>query len=63
MDKSRSVLKLKVSIKDLKTFALTLPKGSHLRDLILSEDDELGVDEFLSKMDDWLRLLRMEFSL
>ena len=58
---NESVLKHKVNIKGVKAFALDLPKNSRLRDLILSENDEMDVQEFLSKMDLWLKLLRMEF--
>jgi hypothetical protein len=43
---------LKVNLKRFKEFALTgLPRGSTLRDLILSEKDELNAEEFLAKMD------------
>ena len=37
-----------------------LHPGSPLRDLLLSEKDHLNVDEFLAKMDLWLRLMRRE---
>lgn len=62
MISERSVLRSKVNIKGLKAFALGLPTDSRLRDLILTEDDELDVNEFLAKMDLWLRLVRMESS-
>ena len=49
----------RVSIVGLKQFAVTrLPKGSALRELLLSERDELAAEEFLAKMDVWLKLLR-----
>jgi hypothetical protein len=48
-----------VDVRRLKDFALTLPKGSSLKDLLVSEDDELDVREFLVKMGVWLKLLRM----
>jgi len=37
-----------------------LHPSSPLRDLLLSERDRLSVDEFLAKMDLWLRLMRRE---
>ena len=37
-----------------------LHHASPLRDLLLSEKDRLNVDEFLAKMDLWLRLMRRE---
>ena len=61
-EKPSLVLRRKVNIRGLKAFVLKLPKNSRLRDLILAEDDEIDVQEFLSKMDLWLKLLRMEFS-
>ncbi|MEM3476222.1 MAG: hypothetical protein QXF83_05825 [Candidatus Bathyarchaeia archaeon] len=53
----------RLSIRGLKDFALNnLPKGSVLREVLLMEKDELEVNEFLIKMDVWLKLLKMEFS-
>ncbi|MEM4650001.1 MAG: hypothetical protein QXP78_04980 [Candidatus Bathyarchaeia archaeon] len=52
----------RLSIKELKDFVLRLPKGSVLREVLLLEKDELEVNEFLIKMDVWLKLLKMEFS-
>jgi hypothetical protein len=52
----------RVDVRRLKDFALGLPRGSVLRDLLLSEDDELGVHDFLAKMDLWLKLLSRESS-
>lgn len=58
---SRGTPTLKTS--RLKEFAISaLPEGSALRNVLLSERDEVDVDEFVAKMDVWLRLLRMEFS-
>ena len=52
----------KVSTSRLKDFATTsLPEGSKLRDLLLSEKDEMKAEVFIAKMDLWLKLLRMEF--
>jgi hypothetical protein len=51
-----------VDVRRLKDFALRLPRGSVLRDLLLTEDDELGVHDFLAKMDLWLKLLNRESS-
>jgi len=53
----------KLNLRRLKGFALErLPKGSALRDVILAEKDEIGIDEFLAKIDVWLKLLRRESS-
>ena len=52
----------RVSLKNLKNFVLELPKKSQLREIILTEADEIEVIEFLAKMNIWLKLLRMEFS-
>jgi hypothetical protein len=53
----------KVTIRALKEFASErLPKGSALRDLLLTEKDELTAEEFLSKMDVWIRVFNWEFS-
>ena len=47
----------------LKEFAISaLPEGSALRNILLGEMDEVDVDEFVAKIDIWLRLLRKEFS-
>jgi hypothetical protein len=51
-----------VDVRGLKDFALRLPRSAVLRDLLLTEDDELGVHDFLAKMDLWLRLLNRESS-
>jgi len=48
-----------VNIQLLKVFALEkLPHTSPLRDLILSEKDELAVSEFLAKLEDWIKLIK-----
>ena len=52
----------RVDVRRLKDFALRLPRSAVLRDLLLTEDDELGVHDFLAKMDLWLRLLNRESS-
>lgn len=52
----------RVDIKKLKDFALTLKETSTLRDLLLTENDELETKEFLAKMDVWLKVLRKESS-
>ena len=47
-----------VCISRLKTFAgESLPAGSPLREVLLSEKDNLSVGEFLAKIGVWLRLL------
>lgn len=53
----------RVNISNLKGFAMTnLQAAPALRDLILSENDEMTVEEFLAKMDVWLKLFRREVS-
>jgi len=37
-----------------------LPAISHLRGILLLEEDLLTVDEFLAKMDIWLKLIELE---
>lgn len=45
----------------LKRYALEkLHPASPLRELLLSEKDRLNVEEFMAKMDLWLRLMRRE---
>jgi len=51
----------RVRITRLKDFAVnSLPKDSRLREVILNERDELDVNEFVAKIDVWLKLLKME---
>ena len=50
-------MKSKVNISCLKVFAQDKLPPSPLRDLILSEDSEVGHEEFLIKLGVWLRLL------
>jgi len=53
----------KINIRSLKELAMRkLPKESVLREVILSDKDELGVEEYLAKVDVWFKLLRREFS-
>lgn len=50
-----------VSIQGIKQWAkANLPATSHLCRLLLLEEDLLTVDEFLAKMDVWLKLLLLE---
>ena len=58
MQKRPGPVRRGVDVRRLKGFALTLPKGSALRDLLLIEGDDLDTEEFIAKMDDWLKLLR-----
>jgi hypothetical protein len=45
----------------LKQFALeNLPTESPLRNVLLSEADQLSARDFLAKMDLWLKLLSLE---
>lgn len=49
----------KVNIQRLKDFAFKeIPRDNVLRELLLSERDELETTELTSKIDIWLRLLR-----
>lgn len=49
----------KVSITALKRFAEErLPRESPLREVLITERDELSPEEFIAKLDVWLRLLR-----
>jgi hypothetical protein len=51
-----------VKIAGLKRFALdSLPTTSALRQLLLTEPDELEVVVFISKAETWLKLCRIEF--
>jgi hypothetical protein len=51
----------RVNLRELKEFVLTnLPKKSLLRDLILSEKEDVTANEFVVKLDMWLKLLRRE---
>lgn len=52
----------KVRIIRVKEFAArNLPEASVLRCLLLEERDEIDREEFLAKMDLWLKLLKMDF--
>lgn len=52
---------ISVNIKSLRKFANDkLPWNSILRELLLSESDLMDAEEFLVKMEVWLRLLRIE---
>lgn len=48
----------KVNIRPIKAKAVNFP--DNVRNLILSEKDELDADEFLIKIETWEKLLRME---
>ena len=45
-----------IDISRLKGFALQLPVDHPLQKVLLIEKDRLTVDEFLSRIDLWLRL-------
>ena len=48
-----------VDLRELKAFALEkLPIKSSLRDVLLSERDEMPADEFIHKLAVWLKLWR-----
>ncbi|MCJ7609835.1 hypothetical protein MUP00_09250 [Candidatus Bathyarchaeota archaeon] len=46
----------RLDIRRLKELATRLPRDYALRELLLAEDDELEMRDFLSKMSVWLRL-------
>ena len=53
----------KVNIKKMKEFALSsLPEGSVLKRILLSEKEEVDAYEFVVKVSVWLELLKMDFS-
>lgn len=57
----RIVRERKVNMGRLKQFALeNLPTESPLRNVLLSEADQLSARDFLAKMDLWLKLLSLE---
>lgn len=50
-----------VNLERLKNFAIeNLSKKSPLKDVLLSETNQLGARDFLAKMDLWLKLLSLE---
>ncbi len=50
-----------VDIHGIKLWAkANLPAISHLRGILQLEEDLLTVDEFLAKMDIWLKLIELE---
>jgi len=50
-----------VDIHGIKLWAkVNLPTISHLREILQLEGDHLTVDEFLAKMDIWLKLIELE---
>jgi len=52
-----------INIRRLKTFALAnLPRSSILRDLLLSEPDELPKTDFIVKIGLWLKISRRELA-
>ncbi len=52
----------RIDLRKLKAYALdSLHLGSPLRDLLLAQRDELDACDFVAKVDDWLKLLRLEF--
>lgn len=56
-------MKQSLNIRKLKLFAFEkLPKQSLLREIILSEPDELDAHEFIVKVDVWLKLLKREYA-
>jgi hypothetical protein len=59
----QSAYSRKVNIRKMKEFALSsLPEGSVLKRILLSDKDEIEVVELVAKIDLWLKLLSMEFS-
>jgi hypothetical protein len=51
----------RVDIRPLKRIAHDqLPRGSALREILLDEPNEMGIDEFLIKIDIWLKLMKVQ---
>jgi len=51
----------KVNIHGLKLWAeQNLPKASHIRSILQLEKDSLTVEEFVVKMDIWIKLIDIE---
>lgn len=51
----------RVDMRSLKKFALnSMPRGSHLRELILSDRDSLTPEEFVVRVELWLKLYDIE---
>ena len=47
-----------IDVRRIKQFAAReMPKGCPLREILLMEHDVLGVEEFLFKLEIWLKLL------
>jgi len=54
-----SMSKTKINIRKLKDFVFTeLPRSWALREIILSERDELDASEFVAKAEIWLTLAK-----
>lgn len=52
-----------LKLKSLKDFAkTTLPQGSAVRELIMSEPDDLSDDEFHVKAGMWMKLLKRDLA-
>jgi hypothetical protein len=49
-----------VDFRPIKRFALQSMNESELKELLLSEPDEMRVDVFLAKINTWLRLQKIE---
>ncbi len=50
-----------IDIHRVKLWAkVNLPEISHLREILLLEEDLLSVYEFLAKMDIWIKLIELE---
>jgi hypothetical protein len=48
-----------INIRSLKQFAFEMfPKEPPLRDLLLTEKDEMPAEEFIIKLEIWLKLIR-----
>jgi len=52
--------KTRINIRKLKDFAFAqLPRDWPLREILLSEEDELEIYTFLARMPIWLRVLKV----
>ena len=56
-----SMSKTKINMRKLKEFAFSeLPRSWILREIILSERDELEASEFIAKAEIWLKLAKVK---
>ncbi|AGK61293.1 hypothetical protein Asulf_01300 [Archaeoglobus sulfaticallidus PM70-1] len=57
---TRWLVKRKLDVRPLKKFALKLPEGFALKEVLLMERDEITAEEAIIKVEIWTRLLEMD---